>query len=85
MMMLSPLTMSVPSEFDFPSSRTSSAVSRERFMCWSNPCSVPLITLPPLSLMSTILPTLSSSTLTAMSTDIDVTLAGRFLMDLFKE
>ena len=33
MMMLSPLTISVPSVVEVPSSETSSAFSSERFMC----------------------------------------------------
>src|SRR5438445_5362647 len=69
MMMLSPLTISVPSDFEFPSSLTSSALSRERFMCWSNPCRAPLMTFPPFSLIRTTLPKLSSRTFTAISTD----------------
>ncbi len=69
MIMLSPLTMRVPSELDFPSSRTSSAVSSERFICWSKPCKTPRITLPPFSLMRTTFPRLSSRTFTAISTD----------------
>ena len=77
-MMLSPLTISVPKEFDVPSSETSSALSRERFMCWSKPCREPLITFPPFNLMRTTFPTLSSSTFTAMSADKYVSLVPAF-------
>ena len=68
-MMLSPLTIRVPNVVDWPSSATSSAFSRARFMCWSNPCRFPRITFPPFSLMRTTFPMLVSSSFTAMSTD----------------
>src|SRR5271169_3311725 len=70
MMMLSPLTMRVPRELDLPSATISSAFSRDRFMCWSKPCSEPRITLPPFSLIRTTFPRLVSSTFIAMSADI---------------
>jgi len=51
---LSPLIIMIPSLFDCPFCRTSSAPSRTRFMCWSYPCSCPLRSLPFRSLTSTV-------------------------------
>src|SRR5271170_5521343 len=76
MMMLSPLTMSVPRELDL-SATISSAFSRERFMCWSKPWREPRITFPPFSLIRTTFPRLVSSTLIAMSADIVSNRTGR--------
>ena len=66
---LSPLTTIVPSSLDLPSSRISTESSSNRFICWSKPWRFPLMTLPPLSLIRTTFPRLSSRTFTAISTD----------------
>ena len=65
---LSPLTTIVPKSDDLPST-ISTASSSNKFMCWSKPWRVPLITLPPFNLISTIFPKLSSKTFTAISID----------------
>jgi len=66
---LSPRTTIVPKSLESPPSKNSTESSNNKFMCWSKPWRLPLITFPPFNLIRTTLPRLSSRTFTAMSTD----------------